>query len=55
MNQEVVGSGCVVGEDEVAGFDGLVAGEAGFEGCVADGLAVFELGEPPTAGRGVFF
>jgi hypothetical protein len=43
-----------MGEDEVGSFGLFVAGEAGFHRCGGGGFAVYERGEPPTAGRGVF-
>ena len=44
-----------MGEDEIASFDRLVAGKAGFEQRRAGRFAVFELSTPPASGRGVFF
>jgi hypothetical protein len=41
--------------DEVASFDGLVAGKAGFMHPLVGRFAVFELSEPPASRRGVFF
>ena len=43
-----------MGEDKVASFDRLVAGEAGFERRRGVRFAVFELSESPTTRRGVF-
>jgi hypothetical protein len=44
-----------MGEDKIASFDSLVAGEAGFEHRLLGGFAVLiELSEPPAARRGVF-
>src|SRR5262249_19252514 len=45
----------VTGEDEVARFDGLVAGKAGGVHRLVGGCAVVKLREPPTAGRGGFY
>ena len=47
-------SRCVAVEDEVAGFDDLMAGKAGIVHRLTGGLAVVKVGEPPAAGRGVF-
>src|SRR5215469_15872545 len=47
-------SGCVPGEDEVARFGLIVAGEAGFHKRLLAGFAVFEVSESPAARRGVF-
>jgi hypothetical protein len=45
---------CVMGEDKVASFDRLVAGEAGFVHRLVGRFAVFiELSEAPAARRGV--
>src|SRR5580700_4129472 len=49
-----IASGCVAGEYKVAGFDRVVAREAGFERCSRVRFAVFELSKPPTTRRGVF-
>jgi hypothetical protein len=46
---------CVTGEDQVALFDSLVAGKAGFEHCLVGRFAVVKMSESPAAGRGVFF
>jgi hypothetical protein len=43
-----------MGEDKVASYDMLVAGEAGFVHRLVGRFAVFELTEPPAACRGVF-
>ena len=43
-----------MGKDEVASFDRLVAGEAGFELRRVGSFAVFELSKPPATGRGIF-
>jgi hypothetical protein len=44
---------CVTGEDKVARFDLIVAGEAGFhEHLVARRFAILEVSETPTARRG---
>src|SRR5580693_2076891 len=45
---------CVTGEDKVASFDRLVAGEAGLEQRLVRGFAVSKLCETPAARRGVF-
>src|SRR5580700_8490826 len=45
---------CVAGEDKVASFDRLVAGEAGSEQRLVRGFAIFELSEAPAARRRVF-
>ena len=46
----------VTGEDEVASFGRLVAGEAGLVLCLIGRFAVLiKLGEPPAARRYVFF
>ena len=47
-------STCVTGEDVVAIFSGLVAGEAGSVHRLAGGFAVLEISEPPATRRGVF-
>src|SRR3974390_3244920 len=47
---------CVTGENKVARFDLIVAGEAGFyESLVARRFAVLEVSETPTARCGVLF
>src|SRR5271163_884884 len=46
-------SRCVMGEDKVAIFGGLVAGIAGFVHRLAGRLAVLEISESPAARRGV--
>src|SRR6516164_7865308 len=47
---------CVTGEDKVARFDLIVAGEAGFhERLVARRFTVLEVSETPTARCGVLF
>ena len=43
-----------MGEDKVANFDRLVAGEAGLGQRLVGRFAVFELSKPPTARRSVF-
>src|SRR5512144_2824486 len=53
MRLSAVELGCVMGEDKVASFDGLVAGKAGVVHRLVGGLAIVELSEPPAAGRGV--
>ena len=40
---------CVTGEDKVARFDLIVAGEAGFHERLVAGFAVLEVSETPTA------
>jgi hypothetical protein len=42
-------------EDKIAGFDRLVAREAGFEIRLVVRFAVFELSEPPATRCGIFF
>ena len=47
---------CVMSEDQVASFDRLVAGKAGFERRLFGRFAVLvKLSEPPAARRGVLF
>ncbi len=47
-------SGCVTGEDKVASFGRLVAGEAGFVHRLVGRFAIFiKLSETPAARRGV--
>src|SRR6516165_7893977 len=48
-------SGRVTGEDKVPRFDLIVAGEAGLHHRLITRFAVLEVGETPTARRGVFF
>ncbi len=44
-----------MGEDKVASFSLIVAGEAGIHECLFAGFAVFEVSEPPAACPGVLF
>src|SRR6516225_4663012 len=44
---------CVTGEDKVARFGLIVAGEAGFHESSVGSFAVLEVSETPTASRGV--
>jgi hypothetical protein len=44
-----------MGEDKVLSFGRLVAGKAGSEQRLVDRFPVFELSEPPAAGRRVLF
>jgi hypothetical protein len=46
---------CVTGEDKVARFDLIVAGEAGFHERLVGRFAVLEVSEAPTARCGVLF
>ena len=46
---------CVTGEDKVARFDLIVAGEAGFHERLVARFAVLEVSETPTARCGVLF
>ena len=46
---------CVTGEDKVARFDLIVAGEAGFHERLVAGFAVLEVSKTPTACCGVLF
>ena len=48
-------SGRVTGEDKVASFGGLVAGEAGFVHRLVARFAVRKISKSPAARRGVFF
>jgi hypothetical protein len=47
-NSGPLGIRCVTGEDEVARFDGRVAGKAGVELGLVGRLAVVELSELPA-------
>jgi hypothetical protein len=47
-------SRCVTGEDKVASFGGLVAGEAGFVHCLVGGFAIGKISKSPATRRGVF-
>jgi hypothetical protein len=46
---------CVTGEDEVARFDLIVAGEAGLHERLVARFAILEVSETPTARCGVLF
>src|SRR6266852_8137307 len=46
---------CVTGEDKVARFDLIVAGEAGFHERLVARFTVLEVSEAPTARCGVLF
>jgi hypothetical protein len=46
---------CVTGEDKVARFDLIVAGEAGFHERLVARFAILEVSEAPTARCGVLF
>src|SRR6516225_615462 len=46
---------CVTGEDKIARFDLIVAGEAGLHERLVARFAVLEVSKTPTARRGVLF
>jgi len=48
-------SRCVAGENKVASFGLIVAGEAGIHQGLVAGFAVFEMSESPAACRGILF
>ena len=48
-------SRCVMGEDEIASFGLIVAGEAGIHQRLVARFAVFEVSERPAARLGVLF